>query len=1299
MSNSINPSSFEEAPEVIVADIIDHVRTKGMWIGTMVPQDIDNLYGIFKVHEYFGNSKNLRFKVEDAHLDHKVIMIEIKERHTPGTFKCFDEIIVNATDQAMSTKAVKNIEITYDTADGIFSVMNDGPSIPVKVNRLYTMQMGNKRDIYEPEIIVSVPLSGTNIIKKEDCIKGGTNGLGAKLPNVNSDWYEIEVNDTYNKKYFFQCFSDELRERDEPVIEVNRTPESYTKIAFQLRYSKFGYKMDEIADTDGTVNKKLPKETAYNIAAWIRYRAYQAAAYVGEGTNVYFSCNGDRELCFTNSPALFATLSHSRIKPEHYENIISYECKLLSKHLKYKNHPINVVLTILPEYSSRAKVTDSIIINGVIALNGNLLSRIKNIITKQCEPSYKKKKKAELTSDIMFKNVRFTLIGCVPGLDWGSQSKENERTDAAIVETYEFTAKELKNLEGLLLDNVLGGADSKKKHTMKNKKYVTPNSGIKGIANKKLIIAEGDSAINFVKTGLTGDKKKKVSPGGPSREWCGWISLQGVMPNSEKMVKDHVASNGDTIKVKSAALIDNDRYNDLMKAIGLDYKEHYYTKESLNKLNYSKIILCVDQDVDGIGKIASILLDWFCGFWPELFKHGIIGRFITPLIRVYRKTSTGGRKREDLECEFYYQTEFDIWMRDAGLTEAHIKSRYTVIYYKGLGSHCVKMEIPFMFEEAEFHRSIHTYECDVDEYGIDCFDKMKSYFGKDSAYRKELLSTTVRQLNKDELDYIKTTKMIKIGRVQLDIDTKTFKLEAIRRQIPHAIDGLNPATRKTLMEALSVFEKSSKKNAEIKVFLFSAGVVSNWGYEHGDASINQTVTGMGKTFVGTNLYPLLIGVGSFGDRHGSKAAQARYIWVKRSPITALLFPPADLPLLEYDLEEGERVEPRYMVPVMPLASMEHNSIPSEGWKNVIYGRNEKDVLLLVNAYIDNWTLKGINISMHEIAENLHSSDSTVYETALDRTRSLQFMNFFPLRPSLRGYKMTYDSIRYYNSVLHSFGSYQVISETEVLITELPIKVKTETYMKIFKTKAREAYVNYDLIKDESTPDSIRIRVPLLKPISGDDYGNNVIDKYVDFFDLKESLKSYLNYYGNVGEKDIIEYDELYHAQILYWAHERKNLYVKRISREIILLKAKIAIEEISLDYIDRGSEKNDPIGKYRLNQYNNLEQVDVMLTGEGFKKINTGLLFNPQFAKIDELENLIYDQSIGTFKYLTSIRDSERVKSEIAKRHAKIEILNRELTGYLLLLAERPTPCASLWKSEINDFMIAVEKGIKTNWE
>jgi DNA topoisomerase-2 len=74
----------------------------------------------------------------------------------PGLYKIFDEILVNAADNAQRSSVVKmkNIKVTINQAAGTFTVWNDGQGIPIEMHKTENM--------YVPEMIFGELLTGTN---------------------------------------------------------------------------------------------------------------------------------------------------------------------------------------------------------------------------------------------------------------------------------------------------------------------------------------------------------------------------------------------------------------------------------------------------------------------------------------------------------------------------------------------------------------------------------------------------------------------------------------------------------------------------------------------------------------------------------------------------------------------------------------------------------------------------------------------------------------------------------------------------------------------------------------------------------------------------------------------------------------------------------------------------------------------------------------------------------------------------------------------------------------------------------
>lgn len=97
-------------------------------------------------------------------------------------------------------------------------------------------------------------------------------------------------------------------------------------------------------------------------------------------------------------------------------------------------------------------------------------------------------------------------------------------------------------------------------------------------------------------------------------------------------------------------------------------------------------------------------------------------------------------------------------------------------------------------------------------------------------------------------------------------------------------------------------------------------VAEHSAYHHGEASLQSTIVGLAQDFVGSNNVNLLYPSGQFGTRlqGGKDSASARYIFTRLAFLTRHLFNEDDDPLLAYQLEEGQQIEPEWCLPLLWL---------------------------------------------------------------------------------------------------------------------------------------------------------------------------------------------------------------------------------------------------------------------------------------------------------------------------------------------------------------------------------------------
>lgn len=151
------------------------------------------------------------------------------------------------------------------------------------------------------------------------------------------------------------------------------------------------------------------------------------------------------------------------------------------------------------------------------------------------------------------------------------------------------------------------------------------------------------------------------------------------------------------------------------------------------------------------------------------------------------------------------------------------------------------------------------------------------------------------------------------------------------RACPSLIDGFKTGARKIMHAAM----RGSLKNGETKKVTALAGETMTYSlFQHGDASLNGTIITLSQEF-DFNLNPLFID-GQNGSLRSQEAASPRYLYVRHSKYTPIW--KTDYDLLEFEEEEGESVEPKYYLPVIPvlLAQRQEGMAPGYRFSNMSY---------------------------------------------------------------------------------------------------------------------------------------------------------------------------------------------------------------------------------------------------------------------------------------------------------------------------------------------------------------------------
>lgn len=175
-----------------------------------------------------------------------------------------------------------------------------------------------------------------------------------------------------------------------------------------------------------------------------------------------------------------------------------------------------------------------------------------------------------------------------------------------------------------------------------------------------------------------------------------------------------------------------------------------------------------------------------------------------------------------------------------------------------------------------------------------------------------------------------------------------FSRYDLMRSVPSVMDGLKPTQRKVLY---CCFKRNLR--SDVKVAQLVGYVGEHSAYHHGESSLAATIVSMAQDFVGSNNLNLLVPSGQFGTRAqgGKDAASARYIYTRLATITRLLFNPLDDPVLDYQVEEGQKIEPLWYAPIIPLILVNGTEGIGTGWSTSVPNYNPFDIIANMRQFI------------------------------------------------------------------------------------------------------------------------------------------------------------------------------------------------------------------------------------------------------------------------------------------------------------------------------------------------------------
>lgn len=511
--------------------------------------------------------------------------------------------------------------------------------------------------MYVPSLIFSNLRAGSNFDDNEKRDWVGTNGLGATLTNIFSNKFTVKTADGKNE--FLQVFEKNMSKQSKPKVKASK--KKYTEIIFEPDLSRFGIsKIDEAHLL--MMQKRVIDAAATNPNLKIKFNGETFSFKSFEAyCNMY--CDG---VIFEKGKGWEVGFAPSDTFT-HISMVNSAETKDGGTHVNY--------------------IADQVVVY--------LRERIK------------KKYKTELKPNDI-KNKLWVFVSCsVDNPAYSSQTKEKLITDVRNFGTsHSVSEKTLKAVFASEITQSIMDWVSKKAEADDRAAVRNANKMLTKVKINKLVEAKGKNRRKCTLMLCEGD-----SPMAGFRKYRD-PETQGAFPLKGKSLNVR--------EVSEKKAIENQEIKSILGALGLQFGKSpfVYDKNGMlieDNLRYGEIHIYSDADVDGIS-CASLLVNLFERWWPELFKEHRVARCETPVI-IAKNKKTGKR------VDFYYDDEWDEWQKNNDV------SKWDVSYKKGLAALTDS-------EYAEIIRNPRLYYYDMTDSSD---DKLNVWFGGDSSLRKKAL--------------------------------------------------------------------------------------------------------------------------------------------------------------------------------------------------------------------------------------------------------------------------------------------------------------------------------------------------------------------------------------------------------------------------------------------------------------------------------------------------------------------------------------------------------------------------------
>ena len=867
--------------------------------------------------------------------ERNVLLYDIKEKYfikkkitTPKLEeRLYLEILSNCIDNCFLSRRMSvdpgyvDIEMTSDT----ISVTSYGLPVPVDIHEyFYTQgQFGTCA-----ELIFGVVGAGGNTDDRITKQSGGVNGYGAKLVNVFSRMFSVEIGDNIRGFHQKVTWKRNMMVKESSIL----TPSTYQTVG---------------PDQSGKFHI-IPVGERYTGPNFVKitwkqdFRKFGIDYFSQEELELYMKYAADAS--FQGKVIVnFNKIVLDTRSSQNYINLFPKEIgKTALIHYEFKSPPGLQGKELETAIASFQLIPDVELIvldtpgegmhisycNGIYNVDGGV----------HTDAAYREVLKA--LKDIMASNKGFDK-----GLDMGKLDIRDIKKHCTVIINYKCNDPVFKGQDKEKLNKPEPKINIGPDEASKMKKWKLVDVLYKSLTGKNLAtISGGRLGRGRVKDD---DNFEEANWFGTDKQWetvmvlcegksAGGYILKWILATPERknkyaafLLKGKVKNITDTGAMEIEA---NKELRNLINYMGLDYGVDYRTPAGVRTLRYGYIYIMVDADSDG-SHILSLLINFFYRAFPTFIMAGRLIFVPTPVLRVL---GSSGNTKEI----FYNMFDYKEWNEKVNKLAPH-KGKF----FKGLAAG----KDSFAREDSKISDLVVIGFDQLVGQALDvAFKKGLTHERKKwiQFWRDKIDTRVIMQMpgNNPRLKYINASDYINTKLVEYSIDT-------FARALPSYKDGLKKSQRQLLWYILDEWNFGHSRKDETKIQYIANGAADKSKYHHGN--LVDTLGRLASNYPGANNLPLMSPEGQFGTRNklGADIGASRYVETKPEWFFKYIFDKELMDMVERNIVEDKEVEPKWIPCKIPLHIINGVLGVATAYSLEIPGYHPIDIIMWILQYI------------------------------------------------------------------------------------------------------------------------------------------------------------------------------------------------------------------------------------------------------------------------------------------------------------------------------------------------------------